>query len=69
MLWLETIWMGLISLEQGLLAGIGLSQLMSLAVSNLFQGGCIQIWICSFRPGSGEKYLVFSSDLPGGHGV
>lgn len=37
MLWLETIWMGLISLAVGLLAGMGISQLMSLVVSNLFQ--------------------------------
>lgn len=36
-LWMETIWMGVISLVAGLLAGMGISQLMSLMVSYLFQ--------------------------------
>lgn len=36
-LWMETIWMGVISLVAGLLAGMGISQLMSLMVSHLFQ--------------------------------
>lgn len=36
-LWMETIWMGVISLVAGLLAGMGISQLMSLIVSHLFQ--------------------------------
>lgn len=36
-LWMETIWMGVISLVAGLLAGIGISQFMSLMVSHLFQ--------------------------------
>lgn len=37
MLWMETAGVGVISLAVGLLAGAGLSQLMSLAVANLFQ--------------------------------
>lgn len=36
-LWMETIWMGVISLVAGLLAGMGISQFMSLMVSHLFQ--------------------------------
>lgn len=36
-LWMETIWMGMISLVAGLLVGMGLSQFMSLVVSHLFQ--------------------------------
>lgn len=36
-LWMETIWMGVISLAAGLVIGMGLSQLMSLVVSYLFQ--------------------------------
>lgn len=36
-LWMETIWMGVISLAAGLLAGMGISQFMSLMVSYLFQ--------------------------------
>lgn len=36
-LWMETIWMGVISLVAGLLAGMGISQFMSLMVSYLFQ--------------------------------
>lgn len=36
-LWMETIWMGVISLVAGLVIGMGLSQLMSLVVSYLFQ--------------------------------
>ena len=36
-LWMETIWMGVISLVAGLLASIGISQFMSLMVSHLFQ--------------------------------
>lgn len=36
-LWMETIWMGVISLVAGLLAGMGISQFMSLLVSHLFQ--------------------------------
>nr|WP_297872806.1 ABC transporter permease [uncultured Blautia sp.] len=36
-LWMETIWMGVISLAAGLLAGMGISQFMSLMVSHLFQ--------------------------------
>lgn len=34
-LWLETVFMGMISLAAGLIIGIGLSQFMSLLVSNL----------------------------------
>ncbi|MEE1444249.1 MAG: ABC transporter permease [Blautia sp.] len=36
-LWMETIWMGVISLVAGLLVGTGISQFMSLMVSHLFQ--------------------------------
>lgn len=36
-LWMETIWMGVISLVAGLLVGMGISQFMSLMVSHLFQ--------------------------------
>lgn len=36
-LWMETIWMGVISLAAGLVIGMGLSQFMSLVVSYLFQ--------------------------------
>lgn len=36
-LWLETVFMGMISLAAGLIIGIGLSQFMSLLVSNLFE--------------------------------
>ena len=36
-LWMETIWMGVISLVAGLLTGMGISQFMSLMVSHLFQ--------------------------------
>ena len=36
-LWMETIWMGMISLVAGLLVGTGISQFMSLMVSHLFQ--------------------------------
>lgn len=36
-LWMETIWMGVISLVAGLVIGMGLSQFMSLVVSYLFQ--------------------------------
>lgn len=36
-LWMETIWMGVISLAAGLLVGMGISQFMSLVVSHLFQ--------------------------------
>lgn len=36
-LWMETIWMGVISLVAGPLAGMGISQFMSLMVSHLFQ--------------------------------
>ena len=37
MLWIETVFMGIISLEAGLLVGIGLSQFMSLFVSKIFE--------------------------------
>ena len=36
-LWMESIWMGVISLVAGLLVGTGISQFMSLMVSHLFQ--------------------------------
>lgn len=36
-LWMETIWMGVISLVAGLLVGMGISQFISLMVSHLFQ--------------------------------
>lgn len=36
-LWMETVWMGLISLGAGLAVGVGISQFMSLFVSYLFQ--------------------------------
>ena len=37
MLWIETVFMGIISLGAGLLVGIGLSQFMSLFVSKIFE--------------------------------
>lgn len=37
MLWIETVFMGIISLGVGLLVGIGLSQFMSLFVSKIFE--------------------------------
>ena len=59
MLWLETIWMGLISLGAGLLAGIGLSQLMSLAVSNLFQADVSRYEFVVSGQAVGKSILYF----------
>lgn len=59
MLWLETIWMGLISLGAGLLAGIGLSQLMSLAVSNLFQADVSRYGFVVSGQAVGKSILYF----------
>lgn len=59
MLWLETIWVGLISLGAGLLAGIGLSQLMSLAVSNLFQADVSRYEFVVSGKAVGKSILYF----------
>lgn len=57
-LWLETIWMGLISLAVGLVLGVGLSQLMSLAVSNLFQAD-VSHYVFTFSPKAAAKSVGY----------
>lgn len=59
MLWLETIWMGLISLAVGLLAGMGISQLMSLIVSNLFQADVSRYEFVISGEAVGKSILYF----------
>ena len=59
MLWLETIWMGLISLAVGLLAGMGISQLMSLIVSNLFQADVSRYEFVISGQAVGKSILYF----------
>ena len=59
MLWLETIWMGLISLAVGLLAGMGISQLMSLVVSNLFQADVSRYEFVISGQAVGKSILYF----------
>ncbi len=59
MLWLETIWMGLISLAVGLLVGMGISQLMSLIVSNLFQADVSRYEFVISGQAVGKSILYF----------
>lgn len=59
MLWLETIWMGLISLAVGLLAGMGISQLISLIVSNLFQADVSRYEFVISGEAVGKSILYF----------
>ena len=64
-LWLETVFMGMISLAAGLIIGIGLSQFMSLLVSNLFEADVSAFR--DIRKGGGKNHPIFSGDLPCGH--
>ena len=59
MLWLETIWMGLISLAVGLLVGMGISQLISLIVSNLFQADVSRYEFVISGQAVGKSILYF----------
>ena len=59
MLWLETIWMGLSSLAVGLLVGMGISQLMSLIVSNLFQADVSRYEFVISGQAVGKSILYF----------
>lgn len=63
MLWIETVFMGIISLGAGLLVGIGLSQFMSLFVSKIFEAGFIKICFYRVRKSDCEIRVLFSGDL------